>query len=70
MDTHDRTEASTTRSNRATKALGIVLAAITLVVVLSWAVSVLFELAVAKSLAVVILALFLIVIGLILAGVT
>jgi hypothetical protein len=70
METHNGNEATTTNSNRATRTLGIAFAAITLVIVLTWAASVLFELAVAKSLAAVILALFLIVIGLMLAGFT
>jgi len=62
METHNANESATTSSNRATRTLGIVFAAITLVIVLTWAVAVLFELAIAKSLAAVILALFLVVI--------
>jgi len=70
METHNGNEASTTRSRRATRTLGIVFVAIAFVIVLNWAILVLFELAIAKSLAAVILALFLIVIGLMLAGLT
>jgi hypothetical protein len=57
-------------SRRATKTAGFILAVIGLIIVLTWAVSVFFEMAIVKSLAAVILAVFLIVIGLIAAGVT
>jgi membrane protein YdbS with pleckstrin-like domain len=62
-------EPSGAGSRRATKAIVAALAVIALVMVLTWAVSVFFEIAIIKSLAAVILVLFIVVIALFVAGV-
>jgi hypothetical protein len=68
VDASQRAEADG-GGTRAMKSLLTVLAVIGLVLVLTWAVSVFFEIAIVKSLAAVIIALFLIAVGLLVAGV-
>ncbi len=66
MDTPNSSEAG---SRRTSKTLVTVLALIAVVLVLTWAVAVCFEIAIIKSLAAVIIVLFLIGIALLLAGI-
>lgn len=70
MNTHSGQQSSQGGTDPATRTIGIICAILGLIAVLTWAVSVFFGIALVKSLAGVILALFLIFIGLVVAGVT
>lgn len=69
MDTPSRPDADGSGSSRAVKTLVTIFALIGLVLLLTWAVSVFFGIALVKSLAAVILMLFLIGVALLVAGV-
>jgi hypothetical protein len=70
MQTQDGTGTGNAGSNRVTKTIVTLLAVAALVVVLTWAISVIFEVALVKALAGVVLILFAVVVAMFMLGIT